>query len=96
MTYQVPQIRWSQFNYQSIPQNARSGSLKPLVEHFYLATGDDAAGCATKQYQVSKRKRSRCPPKVPESQALLCTIPQGKVGQYFNITASMQYYDVQY
>ena len=84
-------------NRQSIPQNAKSVSLKPLVEHFYLEDKRQAIMQLAAQqnvtisYQVSKRKRSRRPPKVPESRASLCTIPQGK--RAIGARVSVEFYD---
>lgn len=66
-------------NRQSIPQNAKSVSLKPLVEHFYLEDKRQAImqlaalQNVTISYQVSKRKRSHRPPKAPENRASLCS-----------------------
>ena len=60
-------------NQQSIPQNAKSISLKPFVEHFYLEDKQlvimqlAALQNVTILYQVSKRKRSCHPPKAPEN-----------------------------
>ena len=84
-------------NRQSVPQNAKSVSLKPLIEHFYLEDKRQAilqlASLAnvTVSYQVANRKRSRRPPKPPESRGLLCAVPQGK--KVIGARVSVEFYD---
>ena len=71
-------------NRQSVPQNAKSVSLKPLIEHFYLEDKRQAIlqlaslENVTVSYQVTNKKRIRRPPKPPESRGLLCAVPQGR------------------
>ena len=56
--------------------NAKLVSLKPLIEHFYLEDKRQAIlqlaslENVTVSYQVANRKRSRRPPKPPESRGL--------------------------
>jgi len=84
-------------NRQSVPQNTKSISLKPLIEHFYLEDKRQAImqlaalQNVTISYQVAKRKRSRRPPKAPESRGLLCVVPQGK--RAIGTRVSVEFYD---
>ena len=73
-------------NCQSIPQNVRSVSLKPLVEHIYLEDRRHAIlQVATSKnitilYQTKSRKRKHQLPKPPEKRSSLCSRsgPTGK------------------
>jgi len=72
-------------NRQSVPDNVKSVSLRPLIEHFYLEDKRHAimqVACdanVTISYHTKQRKRSYCrrPPKAPEKVAQL-KIPAGK------------------
>lgn len=72
-------------NRQSIPQNVKSVSLKPLVEHIYLEDRRHAilevatSRNVTIEYQTKVRRRRHRPPKPPEKLNQLCSsIPSGK------------------
>ena len=59
-------------NRQSTPENVKTVSLKPLIEHFYLEDRRiaimqmTALANVTVSYQVKPKRRSRCPAKPPE------------------------------
>ena len=100
MTYQVPRTTTNAvelINRQSVPQNAKLVFLKPLIEHFYLEDKRQSIlqlaslENVTVSYQVANRKRSCRPPKPPESQRLLCAIPQGK--KAIGARVSVEFYD---
>jgi len=72
-------------NRQSIPENLKSVSLKPLVEHIYLEDRRHAVLQLASQANITisneaakRRKRSRRPPKPPEKRSSLMTVPNGK------------------
>ena len=71
-------------NRQSVPQNAKLVSLKPLIEHFYLEDKRQVI-------QSSKRRRTRRLPKPPESQALLYPIPKGR--KAIGAAVSVEFYN---
>ena len=73
-------------NRQSTPENVKSVSLRPLIEHIYLEDRQQAtlqvatnAG-VTISYAVKKRRRIRRPPKAPEKRSALGipVVPTGK------------------
>ena len=70
-------------NRQSVPGNAKTVSLKPLIEHFYLEDKRHAilqVACnanITISYHTKQRQRSRRPPKAPEK-VIQLVIPTGK------------------
>ena len=78
-------------NRQSIPENQKLVSLKPLVEHIYFEDRRQAilevasATHITITYRVKSRRRTRRPPKPPERRSALSSkskhskdIPTGK------------------
>ena len=73
-------------NRQSTPENVKSVSLRPLIEHIYLedrrqATLQVATNAGvTISYAVKKRRRIRRPPKAPEKRSALGipVVPTGK------------------
>ena len=72
-------------NRQSTPDNVKSVSLRPLLEHFYLEDRRQAvlqiaseAG-VTISYSTKKRRKNRRPPKAPESRSALgIKVPSGQ------------------
>ena len=72
-------------NLQSVPENVKSVSLRPLIEHFYLEDKRHAImqvvcdANVTISYHAKQRRRSvhRRPPKTPEKAAQL-KFPAGK------------------
>ena len=70
-------------NRQSTPENVKSVSLKPLIEHFYLEDRGIAimqiasSANVTISYQANPRKRRRRPAKSPEKKASLSSVPKG-------------------
>ena len=84
-------------NRQSVPQNAKLVSLKPLIEHFYLEDKRqailqlDSLENVSVSYKISNRRRSHRPAKPPESRALLCAIPQGK--KAIGARVSVEFFD---
>ena len=73
-------------NRQSTPDNVKSVSLRPLIEHFYLEDRRQAvlqiaseAG-VTISYSTKKCRKNRRPPKAPESRSALDInkVPSGK------------------
>ena len=85
-------------NCQSIPQNLRSISLKPLVKHIYLedrrhATLQVATSNIIISYQTKSRKRSHRPPKPPEKRSALSSryVPTGK--KSIGTRVSVEFYD---
>ena len=70
-------------NRQSTPENVKSVSLKPLIEHFYLEDRRTAiiqiasSANVTISYQANPRKRRRRPAKPPEKKAFLSSVPKG-------------------
>ena len=71
-------------NRQSTPENVKSVSLRPLIEHIYLedrrqATLQVAANIGiTISYAVKKHRRIRHPPKAPEKRSALGIPVTGK------------------
>ena len=70
-------------NRHSTPENVKSVSLKPLIEHFYLEDRRIAvmqiasSANVTISYQANPRKRRRRPAKPPEKKASLSSVPKG-------------------
>jgi len=82
-------------NRQSTPDNLKSVSLRPLVEHFYLEDRRQAvlqiaseAG-VTISYKTKRQKRNRRPPKAPESRNAL-GVPSGK--KAVGLRVAVEYY----
>ena len=82
-------------NRQSTPDNVKSVSLRPLVEHFYLEDHRQAvlqiaseAG-VTISYSTKKQRKSRRHPKAPESKSAL-GVPSGK--QAVGLRVAVEYY----
>ena len=86
-------------NRQSTPDNVKSVSLKPLIEHIYLedrrqATLQVATNVGiTISYAVKKRRRIRRPPKAPERRSALGipVVPTGK--KAIELRLSVEYYE---
>jgi len=82
-------------NRQSVPGNVKSVSLKPLLEHFYLedhrvATLQFAAEAGvTISYSTRKQRKTRHPPKAPESRSAF--IPLGK--KAIGLRVSVEFYE---
>lgn len=82
-------------NRQSMPNNVKSVSLKPLLEHFYLEDHQQAAlqiaaeAGVTISYSTKKRRRTRRPPKAPESRQAM--VPSGK--KAIGLRVSIEYYE---
>ena len=90
-------------NRQSIPENQKLVSLKPLIEHIYLEDRRQAilevatTVNTTITYQVKPKRRTRRPPKPPERQSALSSkhhskdIPTGK--RAIVTPVSVEFYD---
>ena len=86
-------------NRQSTPDNVKSVSLKPLIEHIYLedrrqATLQVATNVGiTISYAVKKQRRIRRPPKAPERRSALGipVVPTGK--KAIGLRLSVEYYE---
>ena len=84
-------------NRQSTPENTKSVSLKPLVEHFYLEDRRiaimqlAAAANVTVSYQINQRKRRRRPAKPPERKTSLCQVPKGS--KAIGIRVNVEFYE---
>ena len=84
-------------NRQSTPENSKSVSLKPLIEHFYLEDRRiaimqiAAAANVTISYQANPRKRRRRPAKPPEKKTSLCPIPKGS--KAIGIKVNVEFYE---
>ena len=86
-------------NRQSVPQNVKSVSLKPLVEHIYLEDRRHAilelatSRNITIEYQTKVRRRRHRPPKPPERMNQLRSVdsvPSGK--RAIGTRVSVEYY----
>ena len=84
-------------NRQSTPENTKSVSLKPLIEHFYLEDRRiavmqlAAAANITVSYQINQRKRKRRPAKPPENKSSLCQVPKGS--KAIGIRVNVEFYE---
>ena len=84
-------------NRQSTPENTKSVSLKPLIEHFYLEDRRiavmqlAAAANITVSYQINQRKRKRRPAKPPEKKSSLCQVPKGS--KAIGIRVNVEFYE---
>ena len=82
-------------NRQSTPTNVKSVSLKPLLEHFYLEDRRQAAmqvaaeAGVTISYSTKRQRRTRRPPKAPESR--LAIVPSGK--KAVGLRVSIEFYE---
>ena len=82
-------------NRQGTPTNVKSVSLKPLLEHFYLEDRRQAAlqvaaeAGVTISYSTKRQRRTRRPPKAPESR--LAIVPSGK--KAVGLRVSIEFYE---